>query len=79
MFYQNFSLFQLHRKKRQVWYTGAETNQCSPLTQMNSSCDPTVFFGLFKTKKLLFFFLPKHSISSAAMEMGSQQLNLTLL
>lgn len=35
MFYQNFSLFQLHKKKRQVWYMGAKTNQCSPLEQMN--------------------------------------------
>lgn len=34
MFCQNFSFFQLH-KKRQVWYMGAETNQCSPLEQMN--------------------------------------------
>lgn len=27
--------FSSYIKKRQVWYMGAETNQCSPLEQMN--------------------------------------------
>lgn len=59
MFYQNFSVFQLHRKKDKFGTWRLKPTSVLPWNRWICLVTQLCFLGLFKTKKLLFFFPPK--------------------